>query len=360
MASLFGKSWKRRELLSRGDIAQFAGIERAVLDDGPARGLRVATLRTGSGLEAQVLIDRCLDIGLATFNGAALALRSFTGDTHPAYYNPAGMEWLRTFGAGLLTTCGLSNVGAPSRDNNEEYGLHGRISNTPASNVAVNAQWRGNEYHFSVSGVMREGHLFGPKLVLHRVISSKLGANFIEIRDTITNEDFIDAPLLLLYHFNIGFPIVTDGSRLLCRAKTTTPRDAEAEKGLATCKQFEAPQVGYKEQVFYHDLTAAADGKVSVAIVTPACNQALLLEYPKKALPYFVQWKMMRQGSYVVGLEPANCHVGGRAAEREAGTMEILKPGAEKSVTLRISVLHTARDIEKIVTVHHEGTKTQR
>jgi hypothetical protein len=348
MASLFGKKWKRRDLLSRGDVAQFAGIERAVLDDGPARGLRVASLRTGTGLEAQVLIDRCLDLGRATFNGAALGLRSFTGDVHPAYYNPAGAEWLRNFGAGLLTTCGLSNVGAPGRDNNEDLGLHGRIANTPASNVAVSAQWRGDEYHFSVSGVMREGHLFGPKLVLRRTVSSKLGADYIEIRDTVANEDFSDAPLMLLYHFNIGFPVVADGSRLLCRAKTTTPRDAEAEKGLDAFGQFEAPQAGYKEQVFYHDMAAAADGQVRVAIVTPARDTALVLEYSKKELPRFVQWKMMGQGAYVVGLEPANCHVAGRAAEREAGTLEILKAGAEKSVTLRVSVLHTARDIEKL------------
>src|SRR5258707_15872386 len=110
MPTLFGKNWPAPDLRQRtGDMSQFGGITRSVLDDGAGRGVRVATMRTGTGLEADVLLDRCMDIGRATFRGSALAFRSYVGDTHPGFYDPNGAEWLRTFGGGLLATCGLQN-----------------------------------------------------------------------------------------------------------------------------------------------------------------------------------------------------------------------------------------------------------
>jgi hypothetical protein len=194
---------------------------------------------------------------------------------------------------------------------------------------------------------MREGHAFGPKLVLRRTISSEFGANWIDIKDTITNEHWAESPLMLLYHFNIGFPLVSEGSRLLCNPKKTRPRDAEAEKGADRWHTFDAPQAGFSEQVFYHDLKGTADGTTRVALVRPDRQLGIALQFNKKELPRFIEWKMMGQGTYVVGLEPANCYVAGRAAEREAGTLEMLKPGEEKSVSLRVSVLSGVAEVAK-------------
>ena len=43
---------------------------------------------------------------------------------------------------------------------------------------------------------------------------------------------------------------------------------------------------------------------------------------------------------YLTGLEPANCFIGGRAAEREAGRLEMLDPGQVRrsGVSIRVSL----------------------
>jgi len=77
MPKLYGRNWTPEELNARtGGLEQLAGVERVVLDDGSARGVRAAILRTGSGLEVQVLLDRALDLGRASFRGQPLACQA--------------------------------------------------------------------------------------------------------------------------------------------------------------------------------------------------------------------------------------------------------------------------------------------
>ena len=47
----------------------------------------------------------------------------------------------------------------------------------------------------------------------------------------------------------------------------------------------------------------------------PLCVQ---LAWDASTLPVLVQWKMPCEGIYALGLEPANCHVEGSAAEKKA------------------------------------------
>ncbi len=48
------------------------------------------------------------------------------------------------------------------------------------------------------------------------------------IEDRITNEGFEPAPLMLLQHCNLGFPLVDAATRLVLPAHTTVPRDDAA------------------------------------------------------------------------------------------------------------------------------------
>jgi Domain of unknown function (DUF4432) len=47
---------------------------------------------------------------------------------------------------------------------------------------------------------------------------------------------------------------------------------------------------------------------------------------------------MTSEGTYVVGLEPATCRVGGREAEEEAGRVIYLEPGESRRYKVEISV----------------------
>ena len=64
------------------------------------------------------------------FTEEAIREKAKTGDVGPAFYEPAGSDWMRGSFMGLLTTCGLTFVGHPEVDpeeENTELGLHGRL-----------------------------------------------------------------------------------------------------------------------------------------------------------------------------------------------------------------------------------------
>jgi hypothetical protein len=131
---LYGKALAPQQLHQRvGRLQQVAGIEPFVFQEGLAHGARALRLRTGGGLSLDVLCDRGMDLGAAEYRGAPLAWLSPTGVVAPHFRELQGEGWLRSFGGGLLVTCGLQNVGEPSERGGEELGLHGRISNTPAA-----------------------------------------------------------------------------------------------------------------------------------------------------------------------------------------------------------------------------------
>jgi hypothetical protein len=339
MANLFNCTWTRSELLNYvGDLSQIAGIRLGEWADGTERGLRVADVRTGSGLTFSVLIDRGMDIGPAAYKGLPMAWVSPTGWAHPMYYDPLGTGWLRTFGAGLLTGCGLTYLGTPGDDEGESLGLHGRLSHLPASHVRVEEVWQGDECSFWVEGEIRQARVFGENLLLKRRITVVLGGNRISIHDRVENLGATESPLMILYHINLGFPFLDETSQLLAEPHPIVPRDAAAEPGLQEWMRFQKPTAGYAEQVFYHDLPANKDGWASIQLVNQSRKLGLRVSYKKATLPNLVEWKMMGQGTYVLGLEPANCRAGGRSQERARGTLQFLQPGEQREFQVEIEV----------------------
>ena len=179
----------RQELLGYvGDISQVGGVRLLTLADGPERGLRAAELRTAAGLQFIVYLDRGMDIGPAEYKGVPLAWISPTGPSAPSFYEPQGLGWLRTFHGGLLTTCGLTQVGPPGEDGGEKLGLHGRISHIPARQICQGDEWNGNTYIFWIEGRMREVSVFGHDLELKRRISARLDEPGLVIEDRVNRK----------------------------------------------------------------------------------------------------------------------------------------------------------------------------
>ena len=98
---------------------------------------------------------------------------SRNGIVAPAYFDVRGSEWLHSFAGGLFTTCGLRQVGQPCVDAGEELGLHGRIANTPAEDVAISESWEDDDFVLAVSGTMRETKVFNEDLRLTRTITTR-------------------------------------------------------------------------------------------------------------------------------------------------------------------------------------------
>ena len=122
---------------------QVGGIRTGTLDDpdsggsGGSQGGRVAHVDTGSGLRFTVAIDRGGDIVDASFNRFNLAYLSPNGYKHPSPAYHVESEWLRSWPAGLLTTCGPQYIGHPRVEDDTRLGLHGHHSNTTAAVESV-------------------------------------------------------------------------------------------------------------------------------------------------------------------------------------------------------------------------------
>jgi len=133
----------------------------------------------------------------------------------------------------------------------------------------------------------------------------------------------------MLYHVNFGFPLLAEGTELIAPSKSVVPRDEIAAPGLDTHARYEAPVDGYQEKVFYHDMVAGADGYVTVVLANRKYDigqgLGIYLRYRQAELPRFIQWKNVCAGTYVTGLEPANCGVEGRDKDRERGILQHLQ-----------------------------------
>jgi len=317
LADVFGRPIA--EALDRvGSLDQIARVDSFVDAEGLSRGARRMRVITGGGLEYDIHPDRALDLGAATLDGIPLAWLSSTGAADPRFAEPHDRGWLRTFGGGLLATCGLDAFGPHAADEDGTVPMHGRIGAVPARITRSEA----TQDELTVAGTVRQTRVFGENLVLHREISSVVGSTSITVHDTVTNEGAKASPHMLLYHVNIGWPLLDEGVTIEIPADKVFPRDADAEAGFDTRYDITTPVAGFSEQVFVHD------GGHGIARVTnPKLGIQFILRYSTETLPAIFQWKMTDIGHYVLGLEPANTpEINGRVAARASGCLPVLKP----------------------------------
>jgi hypothetical protein len=344
------RDYSPAEILRRvGNVNQVAGVRHVVLADGRAKGIAAVDFDTGAGLRFTVLPDRGMDISAASFKGANLVYLTPNGEVHPAYYEPQGPGWLHTFFGGLLTTCGLTTIGGPGKDGDEELGLHGRYATIPGRQVCDRSRWEGDDYLLEVSGVMEECQLFGDKLRLTRTISARGGAKSLLIHDVVENFGYRPAPFTILYHINFGFPLLDAASRAIIGAAESTPFNARSAQGMAEMLSFAAPAPGYEEQNFTHRMATDAAGWAYAALINPDLQGGLgvTIRFDGRALPYLNEWKMLGEGDYVAALEPCNAPCLNRGLLREKGLLPILAPGETRELRVEIGVLEGAAEIQR-------------
>jgi hypothetical protein len=319
-----------------GNIAQIGGCRHYTLNEGWGRGMRATDVATGGGLQYTVLPDRGMDISLASYKGINLVYLTCSGETHPSFFEPEGLGWLRTFAAGLLTTCGLTYLGPPCQDEGQDLGLHGRISTTPARQFTDLSGWDGDVYHCTLKGIMEEGHIFGYKLRLEREITSNSSQNAIFLSDTITNFGNKPSPYTILYHFNFGYPLLSEDTEMLIEPLLTVPRDNDALSGMSDFHRFIKPLPEYREQVFFHTMKGNDQGDTTVVIRNKKVGTAVSLSFNVYQLPYVTQWKTMAYGEYALGIEPCNVLCKSRKALRDDNALPVLQPG--ESITNKIQI----------------------
>lgn len=336
--------------------AQLGGIETSVLDNGHGRGTRIAWINTGTGLRYKVVIDRAMDIADAFYNQHSLAWISHLGVTPPEPFSNKGIDWIRTFGGGLLVTCGLTHVGGPEKDSHGERGLHGQISNTPAEiESIIQPDPVAGKMEMSITGIIKQAQLFGPNIELRRTISGRLGQASIEIHDEVINRGNTPTPHMLLYHFNFGWPLIDEGTDIIWQGSWES-REGEPnnkifragnnfKKGLAPLDEHE----GGGEEAAFIDVTPNEAGQCICGLYNSQINLALALRFQKKQLPWLTNWQHWGKGEYVTGLEPGTNPPIGQAKAREQNELIYLAPGESRTYDLEIEVINNEERINEFL-----------
>jgi galactose mutarotase-like enzyme len=335
-------SWKHK----LSNTQQIGGIETSILDNGPGKGTRIAWINTGTGLRYKVVLDRGMDIVDALFNENSLAWISHAGITAPQPFSNQGIDWLRTFAGGLLTTCGLSSMGPPNEDETGSRGLHGRYSNSPAELISIRQpDIISEDLSFEIVGKIRETTTFGPSLELTRSISGSLGSPEIHIKDVVVNRGNTQTPHMLLYHINCGWPLIDEGTRIIwkgerqAKASDANTSDFNLKHEFTRCAAPMDAHAGFGEDVAFILPKADAHDRVVCGYANDELELAFKISFSKKQFPWLINWQHWGKNEYVTALEPATNPPIGQVEAKENGTLIYLEPGEKREYELKLEVL---------------------
>jgi hypothetical protein len=320
-----------------GSLEQVASVTPTEVLDGSGRGVRLLQVRNAGLLAFDVLLDRASDVGRVDAHGRPVAFWSRVGFAPPWRWLPGeDMDGLlRAFSGGLFTTCGLDHIGHPEQDpppsgdgraTGRHFPVHGRVTGVPATLRGHGVDWDGDECDLWVETEVRQAAVYGENLVLRRRITTRLGEPTIQVEDRVTNEGFRPDPHMLMYHCNLGFPLLSPGGRL-----AVDPGLAVVD-GPEVPDPFPEPDPAWQTRL--QQLRAPVDSDRAEVGVSSASGR-VRVGWGTDSLPYVMLWQQFEAGSYALGVQPSTNLALGRDDARGRGELRVLQPG--ESVTHRVT-----------------------
>lgn len=324
-----------------GNMEQICGIRETQLCRGFGAGVRVAEFYNAAGLRFSVTPDRCMDLYDFSYKGINLSFLSCNGLRSPMSYTVQQGEFPWQWSGGILSTCGLDNVGSHC-DDGITYPTHGRISATPAKRFGVQAQWAEEDYILRAEGEMEQTRLYGVRMCLQRSIQTTLYGKSIQIHDRLTNGDAEDAPYFLLYHCNFGYPLLDSCAKVLMSEALVEPLNAISDDPAHMLP----PIDGRGEELYL----CHARGTRGIALLhNPSLELACYVAFDTAVLPRFLEWKMMKSHDYVLAFEPCNTWGLSRVQAIQSGKAAILPAYSSVETRLEIGVLDGAQEIRAFI-----------
>lgn len=298
------------------DLRQYASVRRIVLSEGPEAGIETLAFSTGGGLDFWVTAGRLMDIATLSWRGVQLAWQSPAALRRPETRPAAPERRFNTAFGGFLNTCGFEHIRQPA----EGRPLHGSAPFTPARLTGYGEDWEA-----AVPMLFCEGEAicwahggFGYRL--RRRIEAPIGGGSLAIRDRITVIGTEPAPIMALYHFNLGYPMIEDG---------TIDLDGDQLAGpLFMPEETVTPAVLYPTT----GARARCSARAKAAVLTFQWNTV--------ELPWLQLWRDLRPGACVMSIEP--CSIG-RCDDGRNAPSPLLKPGSERAFAIDIEVADFAK-----------------
>lgn len=325
------------------------GYQRVRLQNGLSAGVELILVETDQ-VRAAICPTRGMSLWKVNINGLDCGWDSAVeGPVHPQYvdlHEANGLGWLSGFDE-LLVRCGMQSFGAPDFDENQQllYPLHGRVGNLPARNVQVHID--SDHSLLEVTGEVLEVRFMQFNLRLEAKYVFALGSPVISIHDKVTNHAGTAATAQMLYHVNIGKPLLEAGAVAHVGAKKAVARNEHAATDVETWSVYPAAKAGYEEQVYFFAGEADDNGWAKSMVSNQAGDQGFAVHYQTDTLPYFTQWKntVAEADGYVTGLEPGTGFPNPRSFEEEKGRLVELPSGGSVEFQVRLEGLTTADQV---------------
>lgn len=315
-----------------GDLSQVFSAKEYRLVGGMKDNMRACDVNNGDGLMFTVLPDRCMDLANLSYKGVNFSFISKRAQAHPAYFQGPD-SWLEAFQGGMLTTCGLRQVGPPCEVDGERFGMHGTASMLPADQFSVDA----DDKRITLKGVMHDAYLFAHNLVLTRRIEVEYEKNIIHITDVFKNRGHQLQGIMMLYHFNVGYPLLSEHARFYTNAAYLKAYDSTSKKYEKQRQEFNPPGEEEENQAFYY---SADKLKECVAFAfNHELEMGIAIRSNPEELPNLVSWKSQTPGDYAMGIEPCNCWIEGRKKQAEEHGIKVIEPHSSVNHSLKLEVI---------------------
>jgi len=306
------------------------------------------------GVTASILPDRGMGIWKCWAGDLEFGWQSpVQGPVHPCFvpvHDATGIGWLEGFDE-LLVRCGLYSNGAPefTEKGTVKHPLHGRIANLPAHRLDVQADIEKGT--LDVIGVVAESRFLVYSLELQTRYRFRVGSPNIEITDTVTNRSSQRGSMQMLYHINIGQPILQSGSSVHIPFRKLAPRDRRAAEGIEQWNRCEGPVSGFQEQVYFIEPYADESHWSEAMLASSDRTFGFSVQFDTRTLPFLSLWKNTAavEDGYVVGLEPATGFPNVRSVEECNGRVVVLQGGESKSFRTKLLPLQTANDVTQSI-----------
>lgn len=317
------------------DASQYADIFLVSGEDGPARGARYLIGRTISGLHFRIAVDRGLDIVDLDYNGQPLGWRSPTGMVAPGLHAPdgeGGLAFLRGF-TGFLVTCGWDHYG-PARSGpaghheyvlreRQEYPLHGRGTYLPARLVSYGVEQGADRLPvIRIVGLLRQFALFSEGYEIRREIVIHVAAPRVELNDHVTHIGRHRSPHRVLYHINLAYPLVDDGTTV-----TGVPADPEMPSPMPPLDDAEVERFKCMPRSDWDDT-------ITVRQAHEKGGLGLAITMASKSFTHLVQWWNRFPGANMIGIEPASAAMPGLASDGDWEPDAWMEPGERRDYRL--------------------------
>ena len=294
------------------NFAEVASLRRYTYTDGREHGISVIDCDNGK-IRFLLNVTKALDIMQLFHKGQNVSFLSKNA------FTAREVGFLDRFEGGMLYTCGLDSVGG-----REGYEIHGSLHNTPAEVVRAEC----DEDGIAVEAIMRSTSLFGQNLVLRRRVTSAIGSDTVTIEDTLTNQGFKTEDSCLLYHVNVGYPMLDEGAEVVADIKSSVPRTEWSAKTAADMLTISDSVAGQEESCYFLTL-----GSPSASLQNKKLGKKFTVSYSGNTLPHFLEWRSMASGDYALGLEPCTTELDGHFKASKIDASESVRFTLSLSVT---------------------------